>query len=176
MTRHNSFHTQSILGQPEAEFLVSKSASSKLIIEVGSWKGGTSSILCDHMPSDGRLHCVDCWITETAQVCEQIFRINNYFNVESGRLIIHHKTSDEAFSEDFSELGPVCDLVFIDGLHTYRQVYQDIYNYKTLVRPGGILCGDDYYPNGGRYVGIAKAVSQLVPNPQCVGNMWWAQL
>jgi predicted O-methyltransferase YrrM len=37
------------------------------------------------------------------------------------------------------------DMVFVDGNHTYKAVQQDLRAWWPRVRPGGILCGDDYY-------------------------------
>ena len=35
------------------------------------------------------------------------------------------------------------DIVYIDGDHSYLQVRQDLANAASLVRDGGLLCGDD---------------------------------
>jgi predicted O-methyltransferase YrrM len=36
------------------------------------------------------------------------------------------------------------DMVYIDGLHTVDGVYYDITHYKSIVKPGGFVCGHDY--------------------------------
>ena len=36
------------------------------------------------------------------------------------------------------------DMVYIDGLHTVDGVYYDITHYKTIIKPGGFVCGHDY--------------------------------
>ena len=36
------------------------------------------------------------------------------------------------------------DFVYIDGDHAYSQFKKDFKNCLSLVKPGGILCGDDY--------------------------------
>lgn len=58
------------------------------------------------------------------------------------RTIHIRETSDFAY-----ELlkGVSLDFVYIDGNHHNPQVTKDINNYWNLVRPGGILCGHDYY-------------------------------
>lgn len=40
----------------------------------------------------------------------------------------------------------VFDSVYIDGDHHYAECSADIMGWKELVRPGGIICGHDYYP------------------------------
>jgi|HubBroStandDraft_4_1064222.scaffolds.fasta_scaffold00046_69 SAM-dependent methyltransferase len=41
------------------------------------------------------------------------------------------------------QAGVVADLIYIDGGHEYEHVMQDIACYKDLLRPGGVLLGDD---------------------------------
>lgn len=36
------------------------------------------------------------------------------------------------------------DIVYIDGLHTLEGVWYDIEHYKTIIKPGGFICGHDY--------------------------------
>ena len=36
------------------------------------------------------------------------------------------------------------DMVYIDGLHTVDGVYYDITHYKSIIKPGGFVCGHDY--------------------------------
>ena len=36
------------------------------------------------------------------------------------------------------------DVVYIDGLHTAAGVCYDIEHYKTIIKPGGFICGHDY--------------------------------
>lgn len=40
--------------------------------------------------------------------------------------------------------GALFDLVFVDGDHTYENALADLRAWWPLVRPGGIMCGDDY--------------------------------
>ena len=62
-----------------------------------------------------------------------------------------------AFSDDAHEhiQDEWADVIFIDGNHSYDYVLRDISNYFPKVKPGGIICGDDYFMrhkfNGGEY-------------------------
>jgi SAM-dependent methyltransferase len=42
-----------------------------------------------------------------------------------------------------ADCGIKADLIYIDGGHDYPQVVQDLRCYKTLLRPGGAMLGDD---------------------------------
>jgi len=59
----------------------------------------------------------------------------------SDRFTHVRKTSDDALSmfEDDS-----FDFIFIDGLHTYKQVLLDCRNYWPKLKKGGLFCGHDF--------------------------------
>jgi hypothetical protein len=41
--------------------------------------------------------------------------------------------------------GVQADLIYVDAGHEYESVFTDLMLYKTLVRPGGYLLGDDWF-------------------------------
>ena len=51
------------------------------------------------------------------------------------------------------------DSVFIDGDHNYAECKADIEVWRTLMNPGGILAGHDYWPN---HVGVMDAVNEVL--------------
>lgn len=71
---------------------------------------------------------------------------------------IHYinKTSDEALKDIFYQP----DIVFVDGLHTAEQFTKDILNYSAIIKPGGIICGDDYNDHTSKE--IKKAVEYTI--------------
>jgi len=60
-------------------------------------------------------------------------------NADRVNYLIRTSESASTFAKDNS-----LDLVFIDALHDYDHVLQDIRLWQPQIRPGGILCGDDY--------------------------------
>ena len=54
-------------------------------------------------------------------------------------------------------LGEYWDFIYIDALHTYEGVKNDIQNYKGLLIPGGFLAGHDY-----GWDGVKQAVDENV--------------
>lgn len=64
-----------------------------------------------------------------------------YFLNRSGRHV--KDTSDNFFKRNTSKF----DLIFIDGLHEYKQVIRDIYNSLNILNDRGILLIDDVYPH-----------------------------
>jgi len=54
------------------------------------------------------------------------------------------------------------DFIFIDGLHDYASVAEDIRAWYPKVRKGGILSGHDYYNSKSGKMGVVKAVDEFV--------------
>jgi hypothetical protein len=68
------------------------------------------------------------------------------------------KSIREASENAFSMLkDQQWDMVYIDGLHTYEGVSYDIANYKTIIKPGGFVCGHDY-----GWDGVRKSIVELL--------------
>jgi hypothetical protein len=72
---------------------------------------------------------------------------------------------DRVFIMKMSSLAASCviapnslDFAFIDADHCYPAVEADIKAWKTKIKPGGWLCGDDY----GNCPGVDRAVDEYV--------------
>ena len=62
-------------------------------------------------------------------------------------------------------------LVFIDAMHEYAHVKEDIQTWLPLVEPGGILAGHDYYDD--QWPGVKQAVQELLPGYKVGGGSVW---
>ena len=88
------------------------------------------------------------------------------------------------------------DLVLIDGSHYYHDVRRDIEFALRILKPGGIICGDDLerlpsadlaavakhhldqdlvsYPDGSQFhPGVALAVYELLGTVEMKAGTWW---
>ncbi len=54
--------------------------------------------------------------------------------------------------------GVVADLIYIDGPHDEEPVLSDMNLYWDVLRPGGVMFGDDYSPS---YCGVPQAVGRF---------------
>jgi len=71
-------------------------------------------------------------------------------------------------------LGPVADLIFIDGDHRYCGVTADIPAALLLLKPGGVLCGHDY--TNAEWPGVKRAVDEAFGGAhQLVDSIWWVR-
>jgi hypothetical protein len=80
-------------------------------------------------------------------------------------------TSDEGYDAlKFNEW----DFIYIDGLHTYEGVKNDIKNFLPLVKKGGVIGGHDYTNQIPHLVGVYEAVNEMFGQPDKVfgDNSW----
>jgi hypothetical protein len=156
--------------------------------EVGVWRGHTSAALLKSFPNL-YLSAVDPWelgafnptmvreMQELRKAHEEFCQLTDPFNP---RVTILQMTSLEAASvcQDQS-----LDFVFIDGVHTYDHVCQDLRAWQPKVASGGVLSGHDYGGVGDRrgVFGVKRAVDEWAGEQKlsvyvAAGNVWWVQL
>lgn len=136
-----------------------------LIVEVGSWKGASAVHMADVCKSLGlqtTIVCVDTWIGSLEMWENQSdetrygslglkhgypqlyyqFLANVIRAGHSNRIVPFPQTSAIA-ARWLAKRGVVADLIYLDASHDYQDVLDDMRSYWPLVRPGGILFGDD---------------------------------
>lgn len=97
----------------------------------------------------GERHLVDkplsgAWLLDEAALRAEL----------SGKVI---RLFGDSASFDFSSYHGSCDLVFVDGSHSYEYVISDSMVAQALVRPGGIIVWHDY----GIWPGVTRALEEL---------------
>ena len=83
-------------------------------------------------------------------------RFRTYKEVEICRM-----TSDDWF-EKYSDVE--LDWIYVDGDHSYEGCFKDLENSLKIVKPGGLILGDDYgWPNA-RWSkpGVTQAVNEFI--------------
>lgn len=149
-----------------------------LIIEVGSWKGasaihmarsalaagGSPTILCidtwlgspDHFTSPGTFGVVPTrhgwpilYYQFLANVlhcgCEKTIVPFPQTSINAAAILAHYQIQ--------------ADLIYLDAAHDEFSVYQDIASYWPLLRPGGVMIGDDLIAN---YPGVRAALIRFM--------------
>tara|TARA_B100001248_G_scaffold9854_1_gene6508 strand:+ start:18464 stop:19087 length:624 start_codon:yes stop_codon:yes gene_type:complete len=78
------------------------------------------------------------------------------------------ETSDNFFEKYLASKGhgnfEMLDWIYIDGDHSYEQCKKDLNNALQIVKPGGLIIGDDYgWPDAKwEKPGVTKAVNEFV--------------
>lgn len=153
----------------------------RIVVEVGVWKGGSSLTLAKALERervDGCVIAVDTWLGSAEHwiidahfpslgirhgqpQLMQTFMRNVLLDGQDRRIVPLPLDSINA-SELLRKREIHADLIHIDAGHDYRSVLGDIETWWPLLRPGGMLIGDDYYPPGnGRYKGVCRAFHEF---------------
>ena len=141
-----------------------------IFVEVGSYMGESAEVFAQEL-KEASINCIDPWEggydekdtashTDYTEVEEQFdLRTNEYKNI----------TKLKGFSTDFNI---PCDVVYIDGIHTYEGVKKDILHWKPQLNAvKSVICGHDYYTDEEflkihpHIAGVKKAVDELLGKP-----------
>lgn len=116
------------------------------ILEVGSYRGHSALIWANY----GLVTCVDLWHD---MLHKRIFD-SNIHRFDKNQYI----SGIRGFSQNVLPTLPrkAFDLIYIDGQHDYQTCMEDLVNSKVLIKPGGLICVDDY-----DQLEVAKAVSEF---------------
>jgi predicted O-methyltransferase YrrM len=132
------------------------------ILEIGSWVGASALSWAQglkiHNDAKGTITCVDAWkpfFNRETQTGDYVRHMEMALSSETAYQLFSHNVSTlpdsitcqhlRGKSDDILPLlrENTFDVVFIDGDHAYTPVLKDIKNSLTLVKDGGIICGDD---------------------------------
>ena len=171
----------------QLEWLSMVAQQCKVIVEVGSWKGRSTTMISGFTR---KVFCVDTWkgseqqatstkvdLTHTevqekgSETIFNEFKHNLKEDIDSGSVVIIRESSLTAFNT-LKEMGIMADMVFIDGSHFSPIVDQDIQNYRQFVRSGGIFCGHD-----STWADVRRALNKYVPGwKRGPGSIWWTMV
>lgn len=152
--------------------------------EVGSWKGASAINIAREMTAQRpgepvELVCVDTWLgarefwtwpDRDGTAKRDLMMVNGYPSVyytflsnvkraSLGGVITPFPCPSHTAAQVLADLGVKFDLVYIDASHEYEDVASDLRDYWELLRPGGVMLGDDY---GGFWKGVTSAVDEFV--------------
>jgi predicted O-methyltransferase YrrM len=136
------------------------------ILEIGSWQGGSTLWLLDHVigPRGGRITCVDTWegssehtfLASLGLSLEELFDANV---ARTGRSDQVQKIKGSSHDVLPSLPASGFDFIYIDGAHEAQAVIQDAIHAHRLLAPGGFLLFDDLnYTFADKNQNTAKAI------------------
>ena len=136
----------------------------KLIVEIGTWLGGSAihmgGLLRAAGLNDSCILCVDTWLGSSEHYLYPEAR--STLKLVDGRptfyddfmqnvarhglqdIILPFSITSAGAADVLSELKVAPDLVYLDGDHSARAFRTDLDLYWDLLRPGGVLIGDDF--------------------------------
>jgi hypothetical protein len=153
------------------------------IIEVGTWKGASAVNMARHAKAlnpDVTVLCIDTWLGSNEGLWRRpefrsmlalehgyptIYRqfLANIIAEQLTKTIFPLPMTSISASELLTKFQVQADIIYIDAAHGEYEVYGDLIHYWPLVRPGGILFGDDYWST---WSGVIRAVNRFVHEQQ----------
>jgi hypothetical protein len=155
----------------ELAWLAEQAKTHKLIVEVGSYLGRSTRVLCTN--TEGVVYAIDDWKgVGDDRVNGDKFFYNQFLEntrefVATGRLIPivqNHRTVN-------LDISP--DMVFVDGSHETADVKDDILHWIDKMEPGALLCGHD-----ADFVTVRQALSETIGVIQVIPNtqIWYFEV
>lgn len=159
--------------------MVNTATDGAVFVEIGCWKGKSSSYMAEKIQLSGKkitFNCVDTWKGTTTESHHQkdpdvvndrlmeVFHSN--MSPFAGLYRAIRTTSLEA-AEMFANNS--LDFVYIDASHEYQDVKNDITAWLPKVKSGGTIAGDDYNSHN-----VKRAVNELLSNVKELNRFTWA--
>ncbi|MBW4686303.1 MAG: class I SAM-dependent methyltransferase [Komarekiella atlantica HA4396-MV6] len=170
----------------------------KIIIEVGTWKGASAvhmAKLLQEKHIDSTIICIDTWLGGIEYLSgEYSISLINLSRKHGWPTLYYQFLANVMYNNLHDSIVPLplpsniaarwlqqkdlkADLIYIDASHEVDDVYADIIQYWELIKPNGVMLGDDYAdPN---YVGVRVAVNKFAQERnlslKTAGNKWWLQ-
>ena len=160
-----------------------------LILEVGTYKGKSAihmANLTKKYEIPAKVICIDTFLgsAEHYHVNQDLKRKHGYPTMYYQFIanVMHTNNQDvivpipiDSLSEYriLKENGTIADMIFIDAGHFYESVALDIKLYWELLRPGGVMLGDDYCEK--TWPDVLRAVHEFFPDQKVYteDNKWW---
>lgn len=145
---------------------VERVTDSAHFVEVGAWKGKSSSymaVLIANSQKNIKFDVVDTWKgspehKNTPSVLHDTLYSEFLKNMEPVKdYYTPLKTTSVIAASYYEDLS--LDFVFIDADHTYESVKEDLLAWLPKVKVGGVIAGDDY-----PWPGVSRAVNEIIPN------------
>lgn len=158
------------------------------VLEVGSWMGASARYFALHSGA-AEVICVDHWDrnkvenwvpgTHPEDWMDFMFEhfLANCVHSGTAEKIKPFRSESLLAALSFHEAGDKFDLIYLDAAHKTEAVYADLRAYRTLLRPGGILCGDDYghnhIPGEDVKASVDRYAAEINGTAIGYGNFWW---
>jgi len=143
--------------------------SDKTMVEIGSFIGESTIIFAKHFK---HVTAVDPFLPNYDPMdptCNSGFNFDDVYQ-EFKNTIEEEKTKVTIYKMmSCDAVGPLngekFDFIYIDGLHTYEGVKNDIMDYLPFVKEGGVIGGHDYGTPHNHLLGVTKAVDEVFGKP-----------
>ncbi|GAB5403886.1 MAG: hypothetical protein Aurels2KO_21170 [Aureliella sp.] len=157
---------------PEHELLtlgaLAKQLKPKLVVEFGTFMGGSTLAMASNLPEESRIVTVDLEPDKRPEHEHGMgiglleFEVGCLFHGTRYESKIEQRFANTVEFSDEDLVGKA-DLVFVDADHTYEFAKRDTETALRLVKPGGAILWHDYSwaPENPECVGVTKTVNEF---------------
>jgi SAM-dependent methyltransferase len=170
------------------------------ILEIGSWKGASAIHMARWQQSLGRfgelgeteIVCVDTWLgslefwtshgdAQRYQALEMCCGyptvyytfLRNVAALGFAPVVTPFPVTSAIAARFFAHHELSFDVIYVDGSHDYEDVCADLAAYWPLVRPGGLMFGDDYCREWPGVVGaVDEFAGRVNRSPESSDEKW----
>lgn len=172
---------------PELEWLIDTAQTMRddaLIVELGAWKGKSTTAIAKSIPKNATLVTVDTWlgqpdlrITAHREAIENDIFLIFLDNMKIFDIDVSWYTGQSSglyYLRMESTLAPIffknnsIDWIFIDCDHT--KFGEDIDSWYRKIKPRGIISGHDY-----QWGGAKDAIDDRIVVKDVINSVWWGQ-
>jgi predicted O-methyltransferase YrrM len=154
--------------------------SVRVIFDVGVWKGGstiTFAKLLREFGIDGSIIAIDTFLgspehwnrNRPDKIFEslrleygypRLYRqfLSNLKHQGCEQYVVPLPQTTENAAKILAARGVAADLIHLDAAHEYEPVLRDAVDYWKLLKPGGVMIGDDYHPT---WPGVVRAADEF---------------
>lgn len=151
----------------------------RMIVEVGAWKGASVVTMAAKQRAlglDGVTVAVDTWLGSWDHWLDErwfaelgrehgypsLYRkfMNNVVASGLRDYVVPLPLDSLNAAEIVKRAGLTADLIHVDGAHDYDSVIADLRAWWPVLRPGGLLIGDSYYP-ATHWPGVKQAFDEF---------------
>jgi hypothetical protein len=148
------------------------------IVEVGTWKGASAIHMADLLRKHdraGEILCVDTWLggpevwlnrSDPALAVPFDFGhpmiydqfLANVIHSGHTKCIVPFPVDSITGAKVLAAKRMIADAIYIDAGHEYEHVTADLKGWWKVLRPGGVMFGDDYHL---QWIGVVRAVQDF---------------
>lgn len=132
-----------------------------VMIEIGAFQGDSTVIFSKYFK---KVYSVDPWKNNIGDITNVVDMNETYEiykdNISGLDNVMPIRGFSVEVAKDFKDGS--FDFVYIDGMHDYKNVKQDIIAWKPKVIKNGLIGGHDYR---GKFQGVVNAVNETVGKP-----------
>jgi len=138
----------------------------RVVVEVGSWKGASAIRMASQLRDQQRdavVICVDTWLGSLEHLTQSVAGWDIRPHLKHGYPALYYQflanvvhTGCKSYILPIPNVsltvarwllkqGLQADLIYLDGSHEEDEVYLDLVSWWKVLRPGGVVFGDDWH-------------------------------